>query len=98
MRPIAWRSPAQVQAANSGREFSGDSAQLAERRPGGEGLVPYGVSLRLARLFTENLSRPDTRESDHLRLEVEENLNEIYKQVPGARKVQRTQFSMFALK
>ncbi|MGH0138960.1 UNVERIFIED_CONTAM: hypothetical protein FKN15_036814 [Acipenser sinensis] len=56
--------------------------------------VPYGVSLRLARLFTENLSRPDTRESDHLRREVEENLNEIYKQVPGAQKVQRTQFRL----
>ncbi|XP_041077441.1 integrin beta-4-like isoform X2 [Polyodon spathula] len=57
-------------------------------------IVPYGVSLRLARLFTENLSRPDTRESDHVRREVEENLNEIYRQVPGAQKVQRTQFRL----
>ncbi|KAK6479834.1 integrin beta-4-like [Huso huso] len=62
--------------------------------PNPKDIVPYGVSLRLARLFTENLSRPDTRESDHLRREVEENLNEIYKQVPGAQKVQRTQFRL----
>ncbi|RXM30359.1 Integrin beta-4 [Acipenser ruthenus] len=62
--------------------------------PNPKDIVPYGLSLRLARLFTENLSRPDTRESDHLRREVEENLNEIYKQVPGAQKVQRTQFRL----
>lgn len=36
--------------------------------------VPYGLSLRLARLCTENLLKPDTRECDQLRQEVEENV------------------------
>lgn len=38
-------------------------------------LVPYGLSLRLARLCTENLLKPDTRECDQLRQEVEENVS-----------------------
>lgn len=37
-------------------------------------LVPYGLSLRLARLCTENLLKPDTRECNQLRQEVEENV------------------------
>uniref|UniRef100_A0A2K5JL46 Integrin beta n=1 Tax=Colobus angolensis palliatus TaxID=336983 RepID=A0A2K5JL46_COLAP len=37
-------------------------------------LVPYGLSLRLARLCTENLLKPDTRECAQLRQEVEENV------------------------
>jgi hypothetical protein len=37
-------------------------------------LVPYGLSLRLARLCTENLMKPGTRECDQLRQEVEENV------------------------
>uniref|UniRef100_A0A8C0JSC3 Integrin beta n=1 Tax=Canis lupus dingo TaxID=286419 RepID=A0A8C0JSC3_CANLU len=37
-------------------------------------LVPYGLSLRLARLCTENLLKPGTRECDQLRQEVEENV------------------------
>ncbi|XP_039596434.1 integrin beta-4 isoform X3 [Polypterus senegalus] len=57
-------------------------------------IIPYGVSLRLARLFTENLSRLDSRETDQLRHEVEENLNEVYKQIPGAQRVQRTKFRL----
>lgn len=36
--------------------------------------VPYGLSLRLARLFTQNLMKPDTREFEQLRKEVEENV------------------------
>lgn len=36
--------------------------------------VPYGLSLRLARLFTQNLVKPDTRECEQLRKEVEENV------------------------
>lgn len=55
-------------------------------------LVPYGLSLRLARLCTENLFKPDTRECAQLRQEVEENLNEVYKQVPGAHRLQHTKF------
>ncbi|XP_075701990.1 integrin beta-4 isoform X1 [Rhinoderma darwinii] len=52
--------------------------------------VPYGVSLRLARLFTENLSKPQTRECDQLRREVEDMLNEVYKVIPGTHKVKQT--------
>ncbi|XP_056673108.1 integrin beta-4 isoform X2 [Monodelphis domestica] len=55
-------------------------------------LVPYGLSLRLARLCTENLLKPDTRECEQLRREVEENLNEVYRQIPGVHKLQRTKF------
>ncbi|CAO2646106.1 Integrin beta-4, partial [Lemmus lemmus] len=55
-------------------------------------LVPYGLSLRLARLCTENLLKPGTRECDQLRQEVEENLNEVYRQVSGAHKLQQTKF------
>ncbi|XP_062071688.1 integrin beta-4 isoform X1 [Lepus europaeus] len=54
--------------------------------------VPYGLSLRLARLCTENLLKPDTRECAQLRQEVEENLNEVYRQIPGAHKLQQTKF------
>ncbi|XP_012517706.1 PREDICTED: integrin beta-4 [Propithecus coquereli] len=55
-------------------------------------LVPYGLSLRLARLCTENLLKPSTRECDQLRQEVEENLNEVYRQIAGAHKLQQTKF------
>uniref|UniRef100_A0A8C9MGR1 Integrin beta n=1 Tax=Serinus canaria TaxID=9135 RepID=A0A8C9MGR1_SERCA len=55
-------------------------------------LVPYGLSLRLARLFTQNLMKPDTREFEQLRKEVEENLNEVFKHIPGCHKVQQTKF------
>ncbi|KAG8565718.1 hypothetical protein GDO81_012956 [Engystomops pustulosus] len=57
-------------------------------------LVPYGVSLRLARLFTENLSKPQTRECDQLRREVEDTLNEVYKVIPGTHKVKQTTFRL----
>lgn len=55
-------------------------------------LVPYGLSLRLARLCTENLLKPGTRECDQLRQEVEENLNEVYRQISGAHSLQQTKF------
>ncbi|XP_039332957.1 integrin beta-4 isoform X4 [Saimiri boliviensis] len=55
-------------------------------------LVPYGLSLRLARLCTENLLKPDTRECTQLRQEVEENLNEVYRQISGVHKLQQTKF------
>uniref|UniRef100_A0A8C5R2Y5 Integrin beta n=1 Tax=Leptobrachium leishanense TaxID=445787 RepID=A0A8C5R2Y5_9ANUR len=55
-------------------------------------LVAYGLSLRLARLFTDNLSKPQTRECDQLRREVDETLNEVYKVIPGTHKVKQTTF------
>ncbi|XP_018417048.1 PREDICTED: integrin beta-4 isoform X2 [Nanorana parkeri] len=57
-------------------------------------LVQYGVSLRLARLFTENLSKPQTRECEQLRREVEDTLNEVYKVIPGTHKVKQTNFRL----
>lgn len=44
--------------------------------------MPYGLSLRLARLCTENLLKPGTRECDQLRQEVEENVRSW--SVPGS--------------
>ncbi|NXW03019.1 ITB4 protein, partial [Fregetta grallaria] len=55
-------------------------------------LVPYGLSLRLTRLFTQNLVKPDSRECEQLRKEVEENLNDIFKHIPGCHKLQQTKF------
>ncbi|XP_068889106.1 integrin beta-4 isoform X4 [Aphelocoma coerulescens] len=57
-------------------------------------LIPYGLSLRLARLFTQNLVKPDTRECEQLRKEVEENLNDVFKHIPGCHKVQQTKFRL----
>ncbi|XP_039571792.1 integrin beta-4 [Passer montanus] len=57
-------------------------------------LVAYGLSLRLARLFTQNLTKQDSREFEQLRKEVEENLNEIFKHIPGCHKVQQTKFRL----
>lgn len=55
-------------------------------------LIPYGLSLRLTRLFTQNLTKPESRECEQLRKEVEENLNDIYKHIPGCHKLQQTKF------
>uniref|UniRef100_A0A8C3UEC4 Integrin beta n=1 Tax=Catharus ustulatus TaxID=91951 RepID=A0A8C3UEC4_CATUS len=55
-------------------------------------LIPYGLSLRLARLFTQSLGKQDTREYEQLRKEVEENLNDVFKHIPGCHKVQQTKF------
>ncbi|XP_038227153.1 integrin beta-4 isoform X7 [Dermochelys coriacea] len=57
-------------------------------------LIPYGISLRLARLFTQNLMKPDTWECEQLRKEVEENLSDVYKHVSGAHKLQQTKFRL----
>ncbi|NXF30254.1 ITB4 protein, partial [Nyctibius bracteatus] len=55
-------------------------------------LIPYGLSLRLTRLFTQNLVKPDTRECEQLRKEVEDNLNDVFKHIPGCHKLQQTKF------
>ncbi|XP_015269964.1 PREDICTED: integrin beta-4 isoform X3 [Gekko japonicus] len=56
--------------------------------------IPYGLSLRLARLYTQNLAKPDSREHQQLQKEVEENLNEIYRTIPGAHRFQQTKFRL----
>ncbi|KAF1666162.1 Integrin beta-4, partial [Aptenodytes patagonicus] len=55
-------------------------------------LIPYELSLRLTRLFTQNLVKPDTRECEQLRKEGEENLNDVFKHIPGCHKLQQTKF------
>ncbi|KGL80526.1 Integrin beta-4 [Tinamus guttatus] len=55
-------------------------------------LIPYGLSLRLTRLFTQNLLKPESRECEQLRKEVEDNLHDIYKHIPGCHRVQQTKF------
>ncbi|XP_030317824.1 integrin beta-4 [Calypte anna] len=57
-------------------------------------LVPYGLSLRLTRLFTQNLAKPDSRECEQLRKEVEDNLNDVFKHIPGCHKLQQTKFRL----
>ncbi|XP_072208147.1 integrin beta-4 isoform X2 [Excalfactoria chinensis] len=57
-------------------------------------LIPYGLSLRLTRLFTQTLVKPESREREQLRKEVEENLNGIYKHIQGCHKVQQTKFRL----
>ncbi|KAF3704704.1 Integrin beta-4 Precursor [Channa argus] len=63
-------------------------------KPNPKETIQFPVSLRLNRLFSENLSRPESREAEQLRKEVAENLNEVYKQIPGAQKVQKTAFRL----
>uniref|UniRef100_A0A7N6ASR2 Integrin beta n=1 Tax=Anabas testudineus TaxID=64144 RepID=A0A7N6ASR2_ANATE len=61
-------------------------------KPNPKETIQFPISLRLNRLFSDNLSRPDSREAEQLRKEVSDNLNEVYKQIPGAQKVQKTAF------
>ncbi|XP_070707690.1 integrin beta-4 [Pempheris klunzingeri] len=63
-------------------------------KPNPKESIQFPVSLRLNRLFSENLSRHESREAEQLRKEVGDNLNEVYKQIPGAQKVQKTSFRM----
>ncbi|XP_047465216.1 integrin beta-4 isoform X2 [Mugil cephalus] len=63
-------------------------------KPNPKETIPFPVSLRLNTLFSESLSRPESRDAERLRGEVVENLNAVYKQIPGAQKVQKTTFRM----
>ncbi|XP_036383011.1 integrin beta-4 isoform X1 [Megalops cyprinoides] len=65
---------------------------LAQIMPNPKEIIPHPISLRLNRLFSESLSRPEARDTEILRREVDDNLNEVYKQIPGAQKVQKTKF------
>uniref|UniRef100_A0A8C5N3X1 Integrin beta n=1 Tax=Gouania willdenowi TaxID=441366 RepID=A0A8C5N3X1_GOUWI len=61
-------------------------------KPNPKEMIPFPLSLRLNRLFSENLSRPESRDAEQLRKEVADNLNEVYKQIPGATKIQKSSF------
>uniref|UniRef100_A0A3B3VQ41 Integrin, beta 4 n=1 Tax=Poecilia latipinna TaxID=48699 RepID=A0A3B3VQ41_9TELE len=59
--------------------------------------MQFPISLRLNRLFSENLSRPESKDAEQLRQEVADNLNEVYKQIPEAQKVQQTLFGNYTI-
>ncbi|XP_054913412.1 integrin beta-4 isoform X2 [Poeciliopsis prolifica] len=61
-------------------------------QPNPDEMIQFPVSLRLNRLFSENLSRPESKDAEQLRQEVADNLNGVYKQIPEAQKVQHTLF------
>ncbi|CAJ1081121.1 integrin beta-4 isoform X1 [Xyrichtys novacula] len=67
---------------------------LALAKPNPKETIQYPISLRLNRLFSENLARPESIDAEQLRKEAADNLNEVYKQIPGAQKVQKTAFRM----
>ncbi|GLD57741.1 integrin beta-4 [Lates japonicus] len=52
-------------------------------KPNPKETIQFPISLRLNRLFSENLSRPESRDAEQLRKEVSDNLNEVYKQIPS---------------
>ncbi|XP_006886431.1 PREDICTED: integrin beta-4 [Elephantulus edwardii] len=87
---LKGRDTVRWKISNNVQQRPGFATRSASTNPAE--LVPYGLSLRLARLCTENLLKPDTHECDRLRQEVEENLNEVYRQVSGAHKLQQTTF------
>ncbi|XP_029384113.1 integrin beta-4 isoform X2 [Echeneis naucrates] len=63
-------------------------------KPNPKETIQFPVSLRLNRLFSENLSRPDSRDAEQLRKEVADNLSEVYNHITGGQKVQKTTFRM----
>ncbi|KAI1896702.1 hypothetical protein AGOR_G00097480 [Albula goreensis] len=65
---------------------------LAQVTPNPKEIIQHPISLRLNRLFTESLSHPEARDTEMLRRDVDDSLNDIYKQIPGAQKVQKTKF------
>uniref|UniRef100_UPI00398E4990 integrin beta-4 isoform X2 n=1 Tax=Pristiophorus japonicus TaxID=55135 RepID=UPI00398E4990 len=70
----------------------GATAQTQPTNP--KDTVLYNLSLRAARVFNDELRKPDSREFDQLRLDVDENLNEVYKRVTGAQAVRKTKFRL----
>ncbi|XP_053706472.1 integrin beta-4 isoform X1 [Synchiropus splendidus] len=63
-------------------------------KPNPKEIIPFPISLRLNKFFSENLGRPESRDAEQLRKEVTDNLNEVYRQIPGAQKVQKPTFRM----
>ncbi|RVE59233.1 hypothetical protein OJAV_G00186270 [Oryzias javanicus] len=60
--------------------------------PNSQETINFPISLRLNRTFNESLSWGESVEGEQLSREVSENLNEVYKQIPGAHKVKETSF------
>uniref|UniRef100_A0AAR2KYR9 Integrin beta n=1 Tax=Pygocentrus nattereri TaxID=42514 RepID=A0AAR2KYR9_PYGNA len=53
-------------------------------QPNPKEIIDFPLSLRLNRQFSDELSRPETRDAQGLRQEVEDNLNDVFKRIPGA--------------
>ncbi|KAM6897814.1 integrin beta-4 [Xenentodon cancila] len=70
----------------------GPSHPQALIKPNPKETIQFPVSLRLNRLYSENLAHPESRDAEELRREVAENLNQVYKHIPGAQMVQQTLF------
>ncbi|XP_051759499.1 integrin beta-4 isoform X2 [Ctenopharyngodon idella] len=63
-----------------------------QMKPNPNETIQYPVSLRLNRQYSETLSHLESRDTDVLRREVEDNLNDVFLQIPGAQRVQKTRF------
>ncbi|KAK7136178.1 hypothetical protein R3I94_014736 [Phoxinus phoxinus] len=61
-------------------------------KPNPNETIQYPVSLRLNRQYSETLSQLEARDTDMLRHEVEDNLNDVFLQIPGAQRVQKSRF------
>ncbi|XP_058245242.1 integrin beta-4 isoform X3 [Hemibagrus wyckioides] len=61
-------------------------------QPNPKEIIDFPLSLRLPRAFSDELSRPEARNTEILKQEVEENLNNVFRQIPGAHRVQKTRF------
>uniref|UniRef100_A0A673LTW4 Integrin beta n=1 Tax=Sinocyclocheilus rhinocerous TaxID=307959 RepID=A0A673LTW4_9TELE len=61
-------------------------------KPNPKETIQYPVSLRLNRQYSDTLSNPEARDTDMLRREVEDNLNDVFLQIPGSQRVQKTLF------
>ncbi|KAG7236434.1 hypothetical protein INR49_000909 [Caranx melampygus] len=72
----------------------GPNHPQALMKPNPKETIQFPVSLRLNRLFSENLSRPESRDAEQLRKEVADNLSEVYNHITGGQKVQKTTFRM----
>ncbi|XP_055085750.1 integrin beta-4 isoform X2 [Periophthalmus magnuspinnatus] len=70
----------------------GPNHPLALIKPNPRENIPFPISLRLNRQFSESLNYPVSKDGEQLRKDVSDNLNEVYKQIPGVQKVQKTTF------
>ncbi|KAK7918950.1 hypothetical protein WMY93_010234 [Mugilogobius chulae] len=70
----------------------GPNHPLAQVKPNPRENIPFPISLRLNKQFSENLTYPDSKDAEQLRKEANDSLNEVYRQIPGVHKVQKTTF------
>ncbi|XP_053092108.1 integrin beta-4 isoform X2 [Pangasianodon hypophthalmus] len=61
-------------------------------QPNPKEIIDVPLSLRLHRQFSDELSRPEARNTELLKQEVEENLINVFRRIPGVQRVQKTRF------